>query len=302
MRINYPLECLPDMAAFACVVDSGSFSAAAIRLGVTPSAVSRQIARLEALLQVRLLERTTRKLRLTDAGAAAYERCQNMVSAAREVLALSDTQTATPRGMIRVSMPKAIGRLLIHPWMPEFLQRHPEVSVHMVVTDRTVDLFAEAIDLAIRVTDAPPPGLAGRPLTRIRHLLCASPQYLLLRGTPAHPRDLPAHDCLYLGEDERDRHWRFCRATEDVSVKVSGRYIANHSEMRLEGALHHLGIASLPEFTARAALKTGTLIEVLADWEHRTDYAGTAWLLYPSNRYPPAKLRAWIDFIVEKMA
>ncbi|PLX73237.1 MAG: transcriptional regulator [Azoarcus sp.] len=302
MRINHPPECLPDMAAFACVVDCGSFSAAARRMGLTPSAVSRQVARLEAVLQVRLLERTTRKLRLTDAGTAAYARCQDMVSAAREVLALSDTHTAEPRGLVRVSMAKAVGRLVIHPLMPEFLRRYPEVDVQMVVTDRSVDLFQEAIDLAIRVTDTPPPGLAGRPLMHIRHLICASPQYLADAGTPTHPHDLTQHRCLYLGEDERDRHWRFDRAGEHASVKVSGRYIANHSEIRLEGALQHLGIASLPEFTAREALKRGELIEVLPDWEHKTEYAGTVWLLYPSNRFLPAKLRVWIDFLVEKLA
>jgi len=136
MSINYHPDCLPDMAAFACVVDCGSFSAAARRMGLTPSAVSRQVARLEAVLQVRLLERTTRKLRLTDAGTAAYARCQDMVSAAREVLALSDTHTETPRGLVRISMAKAVGRLVIHPWMPEFLRRYPEVDVQMVVTHR----------------------------------------------------------------------------------------------------------------------------------------------------------------------
>jgi DNA-binding transcriptional LysR family regulator len=302
MSINNPLDSLPDMAVFARVVDAGSFSGAARQLGVTPSAVSRQVARLEAVLRVRLLERTTRKLRLTEAGAAAYTRCQAMVAAAREVLALSDTHTASPRGLVRVSMPKAWGRQLVHPLMPGFLRQYPEVDVQLVITDRTVDLFEESIDLAIRITDAPPPGLAGRPLMAVRHLVCASPQYLVECGTPAHPRDLAQHSCLYLGEDERDRHWRFQRGGEQATVKVSGRYAANHSEVRLEGALQSLGIASLPEFTARAALAAGELVAVLGDWEHGTDYAGIAWLLYPPNRFLPAKLRVWIDYLVAGLA
>ncbi|MDP3651972.1 MAG: LysR family transcriptional regulator [Rhodoferax sp.] len=298
MNINNPLDSLPDMAVFARVVDAGSFSGAARQLGTTPSAVSRQVARLEAVLRVRLLERTTRKLRLTDAGAAAYTRCQAMVSAAREVLALSDTNTATPRGLVRVSMPKAFGRLVVHPMMASFLQQYPEVDVQLVITDRTVDLFEEAIDLAIRITDAPPPGLAGRPLQRIRHLACASPRYLATHGTPRHPQDLAQHSCLSLGEDERDRHWRFQRGADTLSVKVRGRYVANHSEVRLEGALNALGIASLPEFTARASLATGELVTVLEDWEHLTDYSGMAWLLYPPNRFLASKLRVWIDHVV----
>lgn len=302
MSINNQLDCLPDMAVFARVVDAGSFSAAARQLGLTPSAVSRQIARLEGVLRVQLLARTTRKLSLTEAGSAAYSRCQDMVAAAREVLALSDTHTATPRGLVRVSMPKAFGRVMVHPLMPAFLRQYPEVDVQLIITDRTVDLFEEAIDLAIRITDAPPPGLAGRPLMRIRHLVCASPAYLAEHGTPAHPRDLAQHSCIYLGENELDRHWRFGRAGEEVSVKVNGRYVANHSEVRLEGALESLGIASLPEFTARASLAAGTLVPVLEDWQHLTHYAGTAWLLYPPNRFLAAKLRVWIDHLVAGLA
>lgn len=298
MSINNPFDSLPDMAVFARVVDAGSFSGAARQLGVTPSAVSRQVARLESVLRVRLLERTTRKLRVTEAGSAAYSRCQAMLAAAREVLALSDTNTATPRGLLRVSMPKAFGRQVVHPLMPAFLRQYPEVDVQLLITDRTVDLFEETIDLAIRITDAPPPGLAGRPLMRIAHLACASPDYLARHGTPLHPRDLAGHSCLYLGEDERDRHWRFRRGGDEVTVKVGGRYVANHSEVRLEAALQSLGIASLPEFTARAHLATGELVTVLADWEHLTHYAGMAWLLYPPNRFLAAKSRVWIDYLV----
>lgn len=166
MRINQPLDSLPDMAVFARVVDAGSFSAAARQLGITPSAVSRQVARLEGALRVRLLERTTRKLRLTDAGTAVYSRCQDMVSAAREVWALSDTHSAAPSGMVRMSMAKAVGRQLVHPLVLPFLQKYPEVDVQLHITDRTVDLFEEPIDLALRVTDTPPrawPGGRWRP-------------------------------------------------------------------------------------------------------------------------------------------
>jgi DNA-binding transcriptional LysR family regulator len=187
MSTNNLLDSLPDMAVFARVVDAGSFSAAARQLGLTPSAVSRQVARLEAVLRVRLLERTTRKLRLTEAGTAACSRCQAMWSVAREVLALSDTRTAQARGLVRVSVPKALGRELIHPLMPAFLKAYPEVDVQLMLTDHAVDLFENAMDLAIRITDTPPPGLAGRPLTVVRHCVCASPAYLAERGTPLHP-------------------------------------------------------------------------------------------------------------------
>ena len=302
MSINQPLDTLPDMAVFARVVEAGSFSAAARQLGLTPSAVSRQVARLEAALRVRLLERTTRKLRLTDAGAAVHSRCQTLVAAAREVWALSDTHTAQPTGLVRMSMPKAVGRQLVHPLVLSFLAKYPQVDVQLVITDRTVDLLEEPIDLALRVTDSPPPGLAGRPLATLEHCICASPQYLAEHGSPQHPRDLEQHACIYLGEDERDRHWRFERGAEQATVAVRGRYVANHSEVRLEAALNHLGIASLPGFTARAALERRDLVSVLPDWQHKTAYAGTAWLLYPSHRFLPAKLRVWIDHLAAGFA
>lgn len=300
--MNQPLDHLPDMAVFARVVEAGSFSAAARQLGLTPSAVSRQVARLEAALRVRLLERTTRKLRPTDTGAAVYQRCQALVGAAREVWALSDAQQAEPAGLVRMSVPKAVGRQLVHPLVPAFLQRYPQVDVQLLITDRTVDLLEEPIDLALRVTDTPPPGLAGRPLAVLEHRVCASPGYLAERGMPAQPQDLAQHACMALGEDERDRHWRFERPGEAATVPVRGRYTANHSEVRLEAALAGLGIASLPGFAARAAIARGDLVPVLPDWRHVTHYSGTAWLLYPSQRHLPAKLRVWIDHLAQGFA
>ena len=144
---------LADMAVFARVVEAGSFSGAARVLGTTPSAVSKQVARLEGLLRVRLLERTTRKLRLTEAGHAAYGHCQALEAAARDVMQLADQHTHVPQGLVRMSAPKAYGRQRIHPLVAPFLAAHPQVDVQLVVTDRVVDLFAEDVDLAIHITD-----------------------------------------------------------------------------------------------------------------------------------------------------
>jgi DNA-binding transcriptional LysR family regulator len=306
---------LADMAVFARVVEAGSFSGAARALGTTPSAVSKQVARLEALLRVRLLERTTRKLRLTEAGHAAYTRCQALDSAAREVLQLADQHTHTPQGLVRMSVPKAYGRQRIHPLVAPFLAAHPQVDVQLVVTDRVVDLFAEDVDLAIRITDTPPPGLAGRPLEAVEHIVCASPAYLARRGTPQHPGELTGHDCIYLGEDPSDRRWRFTQRGgqapgagaagptdrgqdgEQATVAVHGRYVVNHSEMRREAAMAGLGIASLPGFAAQAALASGALVRVLTAWRHDTAYSGIAWLLYPPNRFLPSRVRAWVDYL-----
>ena len=311
---------LADMAVFARVVEAGSFSGAARVLGTTPSAVSKQVARLEGLLRVRLLERTTRKLRLTEAGHAAYGHCQALEAAARDVMQLADQHTHVPQGLVRMSAPKAYGRQRIHPLVAPFLAAHPQVDVQLVVTDRVVDLFAEDVDLAIHITDTPPPGLAGRPLEAVEHIVCASPAYLARRGTPQHPGELAAHDCIYLGEDPSDRRWRFTQRVvptkgkrndpagpkplqdgEQATVSVHGRYVVNHSEMRREAAIAGLGIASLPGFAAQAALASGALVRVLTAWRHDTAYSGTAWLLYPPNRFLPSRVRAWVDYLASAM-
>ena len=301
MRTNDALHHLPDMAVFARVVEAGSFNGAARALGLTPSAVSRQVARLEAALRLRLLERTTRRLRLTEAGHAALARCQQLEATARELLQLADQHGSTPTGAVRMSAPKAYGRQRIHPLVPAFLAAHPQVDVQLLTTDRSVDLLAEDLDLAVRITDTPPPGLAGRPLEVVEHRVCASPAYLARRGVPTEPQQLAAHDCIRLGESEMDRRWRFARAGEQASVAVRGRYACNHSENRRDAALAGLGIASLPAFTAAPQLASGALVALLTDWRHDTPYSGTAWLLYPSNRYLPARLRVWIDHLARHL-
>jgi len=306
--MNDALDSLHDMALFARVVAAGSFSAAARGLGLTPSAVSRQIARLEARLGVRLLERTTRQLRLTAAGHAAHARCQALEAAAREVLQLAQAHRpgAEPRGRVRMSVLKAYGVQRVQPLVAPFLAAHPGVQLQLVVTDRVADLFAEDIDLALRVTDTPPPGLAARPLEVVEHIVCASPAYLAERGAPTAPDDLARHECLWLGEHPQDARWRFTRGrgaqAEAVTVPVNGRYAVNHSGMRCEAALAGLGVASLPGFMADEALSCGRLVRVLADWRHETAYSGTAWLLYPAQRFLPAAVRAWIDHLARGLA
>ncbi|MDP2147458.1 MAG: LysR family transcriptional regulator, partial [Pseudomonas sp.] len=178
MSINLPLPLLGEMAIFVKVVETGSFSEAARQLGASPSAVSRSISRLEQALATRLLQRTTRKLRLSEGGEEVFKRCQEMVSAARSVMEVSGQYTHEAEGLVRVSVPKAVGRFVVHPHMPEFLRRYPKVDVQLILEDRQVDLIDDNVDLSIRITDSPPPGLVGRQLLPIEHLLCATPQYL----------------------------------------------------------------------------------------------------------------------------
>ena len=301
MSNNDSLPLLEDMAVFVRVCDASSFTEAARQLGRTPSAISRSVARLEAAMGTRLLQRTTRKLRLSDSGTEALVRARAMVDAAQSVMEVSGQFSGVPSGLVRMSVPVAVGHQLIHPHLPAFLQAYPEVNVQLWLTDRTVDLVGDEVDLAIRITDQPPPGLKGRRLLAIQHLLCASPQYLSQHGTPVHPSELRSHSCIYLGEEPADARWRFRQGQHIQTVKVSGRYAANHTKVRLDAALQHIGIASLPYFTAREALDQGQLVPVLTDWQFMNAYSGDAWVLYPPTRHLAPKLRVLIDFLVERL-
>lgn len=290
-----------EMVVFVRVVETGSFSEAARQLGTTPSSTSRSIARLEEALSTRLLIRTTRKLRLSESGEEIYQRCVEMVSAGRAVLEYSENFSQTPEGIIRLSVPKAVGRFLVRPHLPEFLRRYPNVDVHMNLSDRYVDLVDGDIDLAIRITDAPPAGLKGRKLTRIDHLIGATPGYLAAHGMPKHPRDLAKHSCICLSGGPSDARWRFTQHGKTVSVNVRGRYAANHTGARLDAVLQHLGIGSLPYFTARHALRKGLIVQVLPQWTFQNQYSGDAWLLYPATRHLQPKLKVFIDFLADRL-
>ncbi|HVE11745.1 MAG TPA: LysR family transcriptional regulator [Paraburkholderia sp.] len=293
---------LPDMATFARVVDAGNFSEAARQLGSTPSTVSRQIKRLEAALGTRLLERSTRSVRVTDSGAQIYRYCRDMLGAASGAVDVAGQAVGEPRGKVSVSAPVAFAKAVIHPLMPGFLRNWPDVDVQLIFDDREVDPLRDNVDMVIRLTRSPPMGLAARRLGSVKWLLCASPAYVEAHGMPRSPRDLSRHECLYLGETADDNRWHFRRGSDTQSLAVRGRYIANHAGARLEAALQDLGIASLPDFTAAEALQQGGLVQVLADWEFEArHFMGPVWLLYPPNRFLPSRARALIDYLASHL-
>jgi DNA-binding transcriptional LysR family regulator len=302
MNPNDLFALLPDLAVFARVVDAGNFSVAARQLGSTPSTVSRQIKRLEEALATRLLERSTRKVRVTESGAQVARYCRQMLSAASGALDAAGQLAGRPQGRVSLSAPTQFARSVIHPLVPGFLRTYEEVDLQLLYTDLEVDPLAGDLDLVIRLTEHPPPGLAGRQLGSARWVLCAARAYLQTHGTPQEPRDLERHDCIYLGETADDNRWRLRRGAQTQSVDVRGRYVANHAGARLDAAQQGLGIANVPEFSAAGALARGELVQVLADWELESQaYVGAVWLLYPPNRFLPPKVRVLIDYLVEHM-
>ena len=292
------LDVMNELVAFVRVAEAGSFSAAARQHGLTPSAVSRQVARLEKVLGVALLQRTTRELRLTEAGLDVLERGREMLAAAQATVRVAEGHVGQPRGRVRLSAPKAFARQVLHQPLLSFLQRHPEVDLHLMVVDRPVDALREGVDLVIRLTDDPPPGMVARALMPVRQLVLASPAYLAGRAPVLRPEDLLAHSCLSLGEHERDSRWRFVREGDVVEVAVNGRYTVNHSEMRLAAVEAGLGVGCVPDFAARDALAAGRVVRLLPDWVFDNHYQGTAYLLFAASRHMPPKVRVLIDHLV----
>lgn len=324
MRTDDFLEVVHELVAFVRVAETGSFSAAARRHGLTPSAVSRQVARLEKTLGVSLLRRTTRQLHLTDAGREVLERGRALVAAAQATLRVAEGHVDAPRGLVRLSAPKAFARHVLHAPLLSFLSAYPEVDLHLLVEDRPVDALREGVDLVVRMTDDPPPGMAARALMPVRQWVLASPGYLASCARPVHrPEDLAAHSCLPLGEQAGDSRWRFTRCADGgpadgdsggsvvsdgdgldtaMDVTVSGRYAVNHSEMRLAAIEAGLGVGCVPDFVARDALQAGRVVRLLPEWRVASHYQGTAYLLFPASRHMPPKLRALIDHLVAALA
>ena len=298
-RTGHEMDMLKEMAIFAQVVDSGGFSAAARHLGVTTSAVSRHVARLEAHLGGRLLLRTTRALSLTELGEQVHVACAQMLSTAREVHAMAGSYSARPNGVIRVSAPVVFGQTWLAPRLPDFLARYPEVDVRLTLIDRTVDLAEDGVDLAIRIARDLAPGLAARPLCAMRYVLVASPAYLARHGAPVAPDDLPSHACCYLGYGSFGPDWRLKRGAECVDIRVASRLTINNSAAIVTLAEAGGAVSLVPDFAARAALDAGRLQQLLPDWEFDDPYTGSIHAVYTPGRHLALKVRALIDYLVQ---
>lgn len=289
---------LREMAIFAQVVDSGGFSAAARQLGLTTSAVSRHVSRLEAHLGGRLLQRTTRSLALTELGQQVHAACARMLSTAREIHALAGTYSARPNGIIRVTAPIVFGQIWLAPKLPGFMDEYPEVDVRLTLIDRTVDLIEEGADVAIRIARELAPGLAARPLCAMRYILVAAPEYLAAYPAPATPEALREHRCTHLGYAPFGDSWTLQRGEAKVRISVPARLTINNSAAILAMVEAGGGIGLVPDFTARAALDQRRVLQVLPEWELCDPYAGAVHAVYMPGRHLALKVRAFIDYLV----
>ncbi len=294
------MDSLTGMEVFARVVRAGSFSAAARDLHQTPSAISKQIGRLENRLGARLFNRTTRRLVLTEVGAAFHLRAQRILNEVEEAEQAVSHLNQVPRGTLRLDVPAAFGRLYIAPLLPAYLARYPEMRVNMTMNDRFIDPVEEAVDLVIRIGELSDSSLIVRRLAANRRVVCGAPAYFERHGTPQRPSELADRNCLVYTYRAARNDWSFVRQDGEVTapeiVRVGGNLETNNAEALLVAALAGLGLGLLPLWLAGPDLAAGRLVRALPD-HHAPDSA--IYALYPPGRHLSPKVRSFVDFLAE---
>lgn len=292
------LENLAGLVVFARVVEAQSFSAAGRRLGLSPSVVSKHVARLERSLGARLLNRTTRRLSVTEVGARVYEHCARIASEADGVdLAVAQLQSE-PRGRLRIRGPGTFGMLHMGPVVARFLAQYPEVQVDLILTDRVaVDLTEDGLDAAFVLTPGTSENVVLRRLVPIRWVLCASTAYVRQHGAPASVEDIRHHNCIVYPDLQEAGAWRFRRGEAVVTAQARGNLRINSSLTIRDAVLAGLGLAVLPTFIAGPDLRAGALIALLPGYRPFEESALS--VMYLPGRPPPPKLRAFIDTCVD---
>jgi DNA-binding transcriptional LysR family regulator len=284
------------------LAEQGSFTAAAQRLRVSKAAMSQRVAELEKAAGVALVARTTRSVRLTEAGLQLVEATRGAYAQIDAAFAGVRERASVPAGAVRLTAPVALGRQQLMPLLPAFLRAHPQVRIELDLSDRLSTLAQEGFDLAVRHTSRPPETHVAWELCETRTLLVAVPAYLRRRGTPQHPTDLAGHDCLYYPRGSSTPTWTFEHRQapgSPESVAVRGPFAANNSEALREAALAGLGIALLPDFSAQAALRSRKLVAVLPHWQAAHAFGHRIYAIRPPGAHVPRAVRLLVEHLRE---
>lgn len=292
------MDRLQSMAVFVRVAELGSFSAAARQLGLSKSAASKHVAALEERLGVKLVHRTTRRLALTEVGAAYRDWCARIVQEVEEAELTASRHSVEPRGRLKVNAPMSFGFLHLGPLLPEFLARHPGITVELILNDRFVDLLEEGFDVALRIGRLADSSLIARRLAAARSVCAASETYLAGAGVPTRPEDLARHNCLCYSWRQAPDDWTFLRAGEETTVRVAGNLWANNGDALRAAACAGLGVVYLPDFILMDDIDGGRLQALLPEWATPEIPIHA---VFPPQRHPSAKLRAFVDFLVERL-
>jgi len=286
---------LEELAVFVMVVEANGFSAAANRLDTTAAAVSRRIKALEQRLGVRLLQRTTRSVELTEAGELYYREVRRILDDLQTAEDQIQHNTVDPTGELRIAAPMSYGQQVLAPLVARFALAHPRLRVSLWLEDSETDLARTRSNLALRISYPHDASYIAKPIKSIPRYLCASPHYLAQHGTPLHPRDLLQHRCLHYNLISESEEWTFESAAGTETLAVKGVFCSNNGEALCEAAIQGLGITFLPDFIVTGALADGRLVRVLEHYE-RTPL--TLFAVYLSRHFVPAKVRLFIDFMV----
>jgi DNA-binding transcriptional LysR family regulator len=291
---------LPGIGVLAQVVETGNFARAGEQLGLTPSGVSRAVARLEAQLGVRLFDRTPRAVRLTEEGRSFHAQVAPLLVGLEDAASDVSAARGAVKGRLRVNADPWFARLVLAPRLPDFLARYPDLSLEVIVRDTPGDLVAEGVDVAVRFGAVGPPDLVARKLMETRIVAIAAPSYLKRHGTPRRPQDLARHECLLFRDPATGKpfDWEFRRKGQAVEVAVPGRVLFNDLATKLAACVAGQGIAQSVAFGLEPYLASRQLVQVLPDWAEET-YA--LYSYHPSRHLPPAKVRAFLDFVKDSV-
>lgn len=293
------VDILPCMAAFAVVVETGSFIEASVKLGVTASAISKQVTKLESALSLRLLERSTRNLKINAEGEEIYAHCKSVLDSSANMFRVKERFLESPQGLIRVAVPKSL-YALCSKLMPRFLVAHSGVNVHLICGEK-FDFIADAIDVGIVITDRPPLGMVARKLFDVDFVVCATDGYLKLHNAPNHPSELVGHSCIpFIGSPDR-QCWKFISGNEECDVSVAGRYLSECPEATLTATLSGLGISCMPICMAAEAIESRRLCRLLPGWVFKGASQGAAWVVYQPGRFVPKKVKIIVEFLLDEL-
>jgi len=293
------MDSLTSMKVFRSVVEAGSFATAARRMKLSRAVVTKHVAALEDRLNVRLLERTTRKLSVTEAGGRYYERCAQILAEIEDAEREAAHATVVPSGTLRITAPHTFASMHIAPHLAEFRRQFPDVELEITLSDRFVDLLDEGFDLAIRVAhDLPESSLVARRLAPCRFVVCGAPEYFARHGEPQVPDDLTEHPCLGYTLSTREHNWVFaCPQDQRYVVNVTGPLRSNSGELLRAAAVGGAGVMLLPTFYVGEDLERGRLKAVLTDY--RVQEYGI-YALYPSRKHLTAKVKSFVDFLIAR--
>ena len=293
------MDKLREMRAFVAVVEGGSFVAAADALASSTTAVSRYVSEMEARLRTRLLQRTTRRLSLTDEGRVFVERCKEVLDSVAQAESELTDKATQPSGLLRVNAPMTFGIAHLAPLWGAFLALHPKLQLEVALADRIVDVVEEGYDLAIRIAALPNSTLVSRRFASTRLVLCASPAYLAAHGTPQHPSELAQHSIISYSYGSTKDEWRFDGAAGEVRVRTQPRLHTNNGDTCRSAALAHQGIILQPTFLIGEDVKRGDLLEIAP--QYRAMELGI-YAVYPSRTHLSPKVRSMVEYLAAAFA